>query len=153
LTKEKEEKETEIKILIGKSINQLWQEDLDEFLAQWDKFESDMADQESTRPDQVPGKGGKKSKALNLKKPKKKSLEDFDVSMDEDDDDFMPKTKKITKPAAVISGFSFLSVWLGLTSINRQSRERLLSNLRQRSPPRPLQLRNLKSLQHLLPRH
>ena len=104
MIKEKEEKETEIKILIGKTINQLWQEDLDGFMAQWEKFEMDMAEQESTRPNQIPGKGGKKSKALTLKKPKKKSLDVSDVSMEEDDqdDDFMPTKKKATKPAVVI---------------------------------------------------
>ena len=100
---QKEEKESEIKLLIGKSINQLWQEDLDEFLAQWEKFELDMTEQESTRPNQVPGKGHKKSKALNLKKPKKKSANDSDISMDDDDDnDFMPTKKKASKQITVM---------------------------------------------------
>jgi DNA topoisomerase-2 len=108
--KEKQEKESEIKILIGKSIELLWKEDLNCFLEEWDKFETDMAVQDSTRPGQA-GKGAKKGKALNLKKPKKNSLDDSDVSMnDEDDDDFMPAKKKTNKHSVSLLNLSFFIV-------------------------------------------
>ncbi|KAJ3252865.1 DNA topoisomerase 2 [Boothiomyces macroporosus] len=94
LIKEQEQKEQEIKILLGQTPLDLWRIDLDAFVAQWKSFESDMEIMESQRPNNSTQAGGRKKtvkKGVNQMLKKK-----IDVS-DEDDDDFEPVKKKAVK--------------------------------------------------------
>ncbi|KAG0227897.1 DNA topoisomerase 2 [Actinomortierella wolfii] len=93
LKKEREAKHQELKILIGKSAYDLWNEDLDEFLAAWEAvLEADAVEEANM------GKGNKtkgKGKAMPIarKKATKKG------SDDEDDGDFtLSKPKKTSTP-------------------------------------------------------
>ena len=93
LLKEKAAKEEEIKILIGQTIYQLWQADLDNFLVQWENFETMQAELESSMPTDKAGK--KKGGAAAAKKKKIVNLSDSDMSMhDVSEDDFSPVKKK-----------------------------------------------------------
>ncbi|KAG0249676.1 DNA topoisomerase 2 [Actinomortierella ambigua] len=93
LKKEREGKHEELKILIGKSAYDLWNEDLDEFLAAWEGvLEADAVEEANM------GKGNKKGvkgKGRALPVARKKAIKRG--SDDEDDGDFsLTKPKKAT---------------------------------------------------------
>ncbi|KAF9977382.1 DNA topoisomerase 2 [Actinomortierella ambigua] len=95
LKKEREGKNQELKILIGKSAYDLWNEDLDEFLAAWEGvLEADAAEEADM------GKGSKKGakgKSRALPIARKKAVKKG--SDDEDDGDFsLAKPKKTAAP-------------------------------------------------------
>ncbi|TPX68586.1 hypothetical protein SpCBS45565_g03046 [Spizellomyces sp. 'palustris'] len=105
LIKQRNQKEEEVVILTGQSINQLWRTDLDAFLAQWDHFERMMEENDSQKPANgttalgatktAPKKNGV-SIIAKTKEAAKKVIDQkaFDVSDDVDDDgDFTPKEK------------------------------------------------------------
>ncbi|KAJ8331328.1 DNA topoisomerase 2 [Batrachochytrium dendrobatidis] len=121
LQKEMQDREDEIKALIGKTIHDLWRFDLDAFLAQWDLYESGLNQLESYRPDNSTSamdglhkkNGGtaaaKKAMAAISRKAKKVANNKRD-SDDDFDDDFKPIDKhfasnsdgsKAPKPASV----------------------------------------------------
>ncbi|KAJ3321673.1 DNA topoisomerase 2 [Boothiomyces sp. JEL0866] len=94
LIKEQEQKEYEIKVLLGQTPLDLWRNDLDAFVEQWKSFECDMEIMESQRPNNSTQAGGRKKavkKGVNQMLKKK-----IDIS-DEDDDDFEPVKKKVVK--------------------------------------------------------
>lgn len=76
LLSQRDNKESELTILLGKSAKDLWNEDLDEFLKGWDKFlEQDAENKRSAIPD-APTRNGKKKRTRKSKaKAKSKTPE------------------------------------------------------------------------------
>ncbi|ODV85564.1 hypothetical protein CANARDRAFT_198612 [[Candida] arabinofermentans NRRL YB-2248] len=93
LLKQKDEKETELNILLGKSAKDLWNEDLDAFLIAWDDF---LRDDEESRRSAVPDANGKKKRAP-VRKPKL-PLKSNKITM-LDDDAVAPKEETSKKAA------------------------------------------------------
>ncbi|KAJ3273863.1 DNA topoisomerase 2 [Terramyces sp. JEL0728] len=101
LIKEQQQKEHEIKILLGQTPLDLWRIDLHAFVAQWkvnrfnfQSFETDMEAAEAQRPNNNTQAGGRKKaikKGVNQMLKKKMDLSD------EDDVDFEPVKKKAVK--------------------------------------------------------
>eukprot|EP00842_Homolaphlyctis_polyrhiza_P006668 jgi/Hompol1/7001/HPOL_005154-RA len=115
LRREMRDKEQEIKILVDRTIDDLWRTDLDAFLAHWDKYESDLEKADSQRPDNaitaMSGKGKKNAagsrKAVNAIAKKAKQVRaggDSDDDMGSDDDfEIKPKAKGRPKSPAAIA--------------------------------------------------
>ncbi|KAI8819632.1 DNA topoisomerase [Fimicolochytrium jonesii] len=82
LKKQQNEKNLEVTVLTGKSVNDLWKTDLDAFLAQWDPVNGTTVGQPKRKP-------VVKQTALKLKK-------EADMSDDDEDADFAPSAKGIT---------------------------------------------------------
>ncbi|KAH6572181.1 hypothetical protein BASA60_006741 [Batrachochytrium salamandrivorans] len=121
LQKEMHQREEEIKVLIGRTIYDLWRSDLDGFLAQWDLHESALETLESYRPDNgATAMGGltkkplsassssaaaKKAMAAIARKAKKVAVSqrdgEEDIFDDMDDDDFVPTKKEATQAASI----------------------------------------------------
>ncbi|PWN50958.1 type II DNA topoisomerase [Violaceomyces palustris] len=116
LMKEREEKETELQLLIGRTPQNLWDEDLGNFLTEWDAI---LAEDERRLKDVGKGKkGGGKSGTATIKKAaktgaaarkvlKKRDPDDDDdeIGLDDDsEDDFKPTVAR--KKAAATSAAS-----------------------------------------------
>lgn len=124
LLKEKAAKEEEIKILIGQTIYQLWQADLDNFLVQWENFEAMQAELESSVPADKAGK--KKGGAAAAKKKKIVNLSDSDMSMDDlSEEDFSPVKKK-KAAVSFINDIADTGRYLILFDVSYSPRKRLL---------------------------
>ncbi|KAJ2993089.1 DNA topoisomerase 2 [Globomyces sp. JEL0801] len=91
LIKEKEQKEEQIKLLLGQTPIDLWRTDLDSFLAQWDAFETEMKELESVKPNN-------KTQA-NKRGPQKRTIDQMfkkkAVVKSDDDEEFEVTTKKV----------------------------------------------------------
>ena len=105
LLAQRDEKERDLNLLLGRTPESLWEEDLDDFEAQWSLM---LEDDENIRKD---AQKIKKGKAPVKRAPKaaaaaRKVLKDSDDDMlDDSEDDFKPSSaKKLVKPRAGITG-------------------------------------------------
>ncbi|KAI3643553.1 hypothetical protein MP228_013108 [Amoeboaphelidium protococcarum] len=92
LKEDRAKKQQELDELLATGVKDLWIRDLNDFMDEWNKMESDLneADLKSTKGIQQAGGAGKKGKkgASKSKAPaKKKVVKKFDVSDDDDDDE------------------------------------------------------------------
>lgn len=92
LKEDRAKKQEELDELLATGVKDLWIRDLNDFMDEWNKMESDLneADLKSTKGIQQAGGAGKKGKkgASKSKAPaKKKVVKKFDVSDDDEDDD------------------------------------------------------------------
>ncbi|ODV78226.1 DNA topoisomerase II [Suhomyces tanzawaensis NRRL Y-17324] len=95
LLKQKDEKEEELNILLRKSAKDLWNEDLDDFLVEWERFlERDYQD----RANLASGPGSK-TKGKLKRAPKRK-----EIKKEDDDEEYGPTKKKpaVAKPKAKV---------------------------------------------------
>lgn len=96
LLQQKGEKEEELNTLLRKSAKDLWNEDLDEFLASWQKF---LQDDEAERSQLVAG-GSNRTKAKRRRKVKDEDDEDFGAPKKKARPQAKPKAKKATPEPA-----------------------------------------------------
>jgi DNA topoisomerase-2 len=102
LINEKQQKEAEIQVLLKLSALDLWKNDLEAFLKEWEHFTDEMNLAESQRPNNATSAYGKKKsskKTVDSMFKKKKIANGSDI---ESDDAFEPEKKKpmLKKPAA-----------------------------------------------------
>jgi DNA topoisomerase II len=99
LTAERDKKAQELETLKAKTEKDLWNADLDDFVAGYQKYLAELETSEARDSHTAPGAGGKAKKAA----PKGKKGMDSDDSCDEDDDEEFSlggKKKAAKKPAA-----------------------------------------------------
>jgi DNA topoisomerase-2 len=99
LTGERDKKAQELETLKAKTEKDLWNADLDDFVAGYQKYLAELETSEARDSHTAPGAGGKAKKAA----PKGKKGMDSDDSCDEDDDEEFSlggKKKAAKKPAA-----------------------------------------------------
>jgi hypothetical protein len=92
LLNEKLKKEIQVKDLIGKTTNDLWNADLDVFAQKWDEFEQYLADLESQEPSNKTQAMGKKKAKTALEKVKKGKKKDGSDDSESDDYEKVKKT-------------------------------------------------------------
>lgn len=88
ILKQKDEKEHELNVLLGKSAKDLWNEDLENFMIGWEKFLIEDARENETM---IPTKSSKHKGTKSKPKPKPKRV-------NEDDNDLGESPKKRAKP-------------------------------------------------------